>query len=249
MTETVSLSQPGKPPTHRVTVTGVERLTPNMRRLTFEGDTLRTMSVPLPAQWLKVVLPGAAGEAGANRAYTVRRFYQGWGAMEVDFVLHGDTGPASAWARRAEVGDVVHLGAPRGGHKVDPEARWRLLAGDETALPAIASILDALPDDDDVATRVVVEVPTLDDVQPLRRSAVTEIQWLAREGQRSRPGSLLADRISGLSLPVAMGQVFLAGEGTAVRTIKRDLARRAPPAGMEAKGYWLLGQADHRDKG
>ena len=246
MTRTVSRS--GKPPTHRVTVTGVERLTPNMRRLTFEGDTLRTMSVPLPAQWLKVVLPGAAGEAGPNRAYTVRRFYQEWGAMEVDFVLHGDTGPASAWARRAEVGDVVHLGGPRGGHKVDPQARWRLLAGDETALPAIASILDALPDDD-VPTRVVVEVPSLDDVQPLRRSAATEIQWLAREGQRSRPGSLLADRLSGLSLPVALGQVFLAGEGTAVRTMKQDLARRVSPAGMEAKGYWLLGQADHRDKG
>ena len=245
---TGTVSRPDKPPTHRVTLTGVERLTPNMRRLTFEGDTLRTMSVPLPAQWLKVVLPGAAGETGANRAYTVRRFYHGWGAMEVDFVLHGDTGPASAWARRAEVGDIVHLGAPRGGHKVDPYARWRLLAGDETALPAIASILEALPDDD-VPTRVVVEVPSLDDVQPLRRSAMTEIQWLAREEQRSRPGSLLADRISGLSLPVAMGQVFLAGEGIAVRTMKQDLARRVPQADMEAKGYWLLGQADHRDEG
>ena len=245
---TGTVSRPGKPPTNRVTVTGVARLTPNMRRLTFEGDTLKTMNAPLPAQWLKVVLPGAAGAAGANRAYTVRRFYQGWGAMEVDFVLHGDTGPASAWARRAEVGDVVHLGAPRGGHRLNPDARWRLFAGDETALPAIASILDALPDDN-VPTRVVVEVPTLDDAQPLRRSALTEIQWLAREGTHSRPGALLADTISGLSLPVATGQVFVAGEGTAVRTMKQDLARRVPPASMEAKGYWLLGQADHRDNG
>ena len=238
-------SQTGKSATHRVTVTSVERLTPNMRRLTFEGDTLSTMSVPLPAQWLKVVLPGAAGEAGANRAYTIRRFYQGWGAMEVDFVLHGDTGPASAWARRAEVGDVVHFGAPRGGHELNPDARWRLLAGDETALPAIASILDALPNDD-VPTRVIIEVPSMDDVQPLRRFATSEIQWLARDGKRS-PGSLLVDRISSLSLPVAPGQVFLAGEGTAVRTIKQNLSRFIPLASLEAKGYWLLGQADHRD--
>lgn len=244
---TGTISQPSKPPTHRVTVTGVERLTPNVRRMTFEGDTLRTMDVPLPAQWLKVVLPSAAGGAGANRAYTVRRFYQEWGAMEVDFVLHGDTGPASAWARRAEVGDVVHLGAPRGGHKVDPYARWRLLAGDETALPAIASILDILPDDD-VPTRVVVEVPSLDDVQPLRCPAITEVLWLTRQEKRSPPGSLLTDKISGLSIPATMGQVFIAGEGTAVRTIKRDLARFVPPAALEAKGYWLLGQADHRDR-
>ncbi len=243
----MTVSQPGKPATYRVTVTGTERLTPNMRRMTFEGEALKTLSVPLPAQWLKVILPGVEGKAGANRAYTIRRFYQGWGAMEVDFVLHGDIGPASAWAERAEVGDVVHLGSPRGGHRIDPDARWRLLAGDETALPAIASILDAVPDGD-VETRVIIEVPSPDDAQPLRRSATTEIHWLAREEQRRRPGSLLVDRISGLRLPVTTGQVFLAGEGNAVRTMNQDLARSVSPASIEAKGYWLLGQADHRDR-
>ncbi len=142
MTGNETDTRPSRPPTHRVIVTGVELLTPHMRRITLEGEELASLSVPLPAQWLKVVLPGQGDSAGANRAYTIRRFYPGWCAMDVDFVLHGDTGPASAWAERARVGDVVHLGSPRGGYRADPGARWRLLAGDETAIPAIASILD-----------------------------------------------------------------------------------------------------------
>ncbi|MDQ0394823.1 siderophore-interacting protein [Labrys monachus] len=247
MTETASESRPGRLPAHRVTVTGIEFLTPNMRRITFQGDTLATVSVPLPAQWLKVVLPVPEEKGRANRAYTIRHFYPGWRTMDIDFVLHGDRGPASAWARCAMVGDVVHLGNPRGGHRMEPDARWRLLAGDETALPAIASILDALPIDG-IPTWVVIEVPSMDDAQPLRRSETTEVHWIARDGNHGPPGCLLEDRISSLSLSGEEGQVFLAGEAAAVKKIRRGLGRRVPQAIMDAKGYWLQGQADHRDK-
>ena len=227
---------------HRVSVTGIETLTPHMRRFTFEGEALGAVRVPLPAQWLKIVLSGP-DSASENRAYTIRRFYPGWNAMEIDMVLHGDAGPASRWARRAEIGDVVHLGSPRGGFEVDLKARWRLLAGDETALPAIAGILEALPADG-VVTRVFVEVPTSEDALPLGCDTAAEVHWLARDRTQSLPGLLLQDQIASTELASETGQVFLAGEATAVRRIKQDLVRRALQATIDAKGYWMVGQAD-----
>lgn len=233
--------------THQVVVDAVELLTPNMRRIAFAGEALATLSVPLPAQWLKVVLPASLDGMQANRAYTIRHFHPDRRRMEIDFVLHGDAGPASAWAGSAKVGDVVHLSSPRGGYRVDPDAHWRLLAGDETALPAIASILDALPVDG-IPTYVVVEVPSLDDVQPLCDSGTTVFQWVAREDSGRVPGHLLQEMVAMLPLSDARAEVFLAGEATAVKAIKRDLAQRAPLARIDAKGYWLLGHADHKDK-
>ena len=233
-------------PTHRVTVTAVEQLTPHMRRLTFEGASLAAVSAPLPAQWLKVIPPGSE-EARRNRAYTIRRLYPGSGALNVDFVLHGDAGSVSAWARRAKVGDVVHLGSPRGGFRIDLHARWRLFAGDETALPAIASILETLRCDE-VPTRALIEVPTEYDAQVLRASPAANIRWLPRNGAHDAPGTALATCVCGLSLPRGFGQIFLAGEAGAVRSMREDLARRAPEVGMDAKGYWRVGCADHRDE-
>ncbi len=243
MAETLSRG----PLTHRVAVVAAEQLTPNMRRITFAGDTLATLNVSLLAQWLKVVLAGPEENVRPNRAYTIRHFDPARLALTIDFVLHGDGGPASRWARHALVGDVVHLGSPRGGHLLDPDARWRLLAGDETALPAIGSILDALPADT-VPAFVVVEVPSIDDVQPLRASAAQKINWLPRATNSNPAGCLLEQKISSLAFPSGPGQIFLAAESTAVRRIKQDLARRVPQANMDAKGYWLLGQADHKDK-
>ncbi len=232
-----------RPLVHRVTVTDTKLLTPNMRRITVEGEALGSFEVPMPAQWLKIVLPKEVGKVQESRAYTIRRFYPGWRTMEIDFVLHGDTGPASSWVQRVEIGDVVHLGSPRGGYRINPFACWRLLAGDETALPAIASILDVLPDDDK-PTWVVVEVPTTADIQSLHCYGATKALWNARDS--SHPvGRLLSKALDGLSLPSGPGEIFLAGEATVVRMMKQLLTLRVPQAGLQAKGYWQLGEASH----
>ncbi|MGI3902419.1 MAG: siderophore-interacting protein [Janthinobacterium lividum] len=245
---TGSPTQPSRarPPTHRVTVTGVEVVTPHMRRITFEGETLAGLDVPLPAQWLKVVVPNSASGSQENRAYSIRSFFPGWRTMEVDFVLHGDTGPVSSWAKRAEVGDVVHLGSPRGGYRVNPDARWRLLAGDETALPAIASILKATREGE-TPTSVAIEVPDIQDEQSLSMSCGTEVHWLPRDRYRASPGDLLKAWVMRFAIPQEPGQVFLAGEAATVRAMKGEIAHRASQAMIDAKGYWLMGQANHRD--
>ncbi len=233
-------------PVHAVTVVAAEQVTPNMRRLTFAGEALTGMAAPLPAQWLRVIAPGPDGETRVNRAYTIRKLEAGRGALDIDFVLHGEAGPVSAWASRAGVGHAAQLGTPRGGHRIDLAAPWRLFAGDETALPAIATMLEAVPVGD-VPTRAIIEVPSPADAQPVSCPPGVAIEWLARDRSAARYGSLLVQRLSKLDLADGPGQVFVAGEAAAVRMIREDLARRAPHARVEAKGYWRFGEADHRE--
>ncbi len=215
-------------PTYPVRVVDAALATPCMRRVTFEGEGMTDLESPLPAQWMKVVLAPPEAAVRPNRAYTIRELDAKRRRVVMDFVLHGDAGPLSAWASRAQVGDGVHLGAPRGGHRIEPAARWRLLAGDETALPAISAILQALPPDD-VPTQVLVEVPGAEDAQPLRAPVNGRVDWLARGGA-SRYGQLLEAAIAAVTLPGGPGQVFLAGD------VQFHETGRRPPRARRAHG-------------
>lgn len=141
--------------------------------------------------WFATWMDIPASERGHMRTYTVRDVV-GEGTdtrLVVDFVLHleeGKTGPASSWASQASVGDrLVTLaplrGVPFGGIEFDPgQARNFLLVGDETAVPAIASILEDLPSSSE--GKVFLEVPVSDDVTELRKPAGIEVSWLPRDG-------------------------------------------------------------------
>jgi NADPH-dependent ferric siderophore reductase len=108
----------------------------------------------------------------------------------VDFVLHldpGATGPASRWARDATVGDEVLILGPRrdhtdaGGIEFSPgNARSVLLAGDETAAPAIARILEDV--DSAVRGAAFIEVPEVGDILPIDAPAGVTVTWLPRSG-------------------------------------------------------------------
>ncbi len=82
-----------------------------------------------------------------TRTYTVRRVEPDEQQLTLDFVVHGDAGIAAPWAARAAVGDRLALSGAGGGYRPDPSVDWHLFAGDESALPAICSALDALPRD------------------------------------------------------------------------------------------------------
>ncbi|WP_343905054.1 siderophore-interacting protein [Nocardioides aquiterrae] len=170
-----------------VAVVRAERLSPSFVRVELGGPCLADFGVdgPLYDQRIKLVFPG-----DQRRTYTVRDV-RGEGAatrLVVDLVVHddahGDLGPACRWARGAAAGDRLGLLAPRrgaafGGIEFDPgTARRLLLAGDETALPAIAAILEQLPGS--ATGAAFVEVPHPDDVQAIRHPAGMEVCWLPR---------------------------------------------------------------------
>jgi NADPH-dependent ferric siderophore reductase len=215
-----------------------------MLRLTLRSAAFADFAVPLPAQWVKVVLAPPEALVRPNRSYTIRRIDPVARRLEIDFALHADGGPLSSWAAGARVGDTVHLGIPRGGFSIDRSAPWFLLGGDETALPAIESILAALPDGP-APVDVFVEIPGMADARPIATGDNRRVIWLPRDD--SRHGVLLQAALEGAALRDGPGQVFLAGEAKAIQVARSSISARAPGAQVKAAGYWRLGTADHRD--
>ncbi|CUR54817.1 putative iron-chelator utilization protein [metagenome] len=207
-----------------VEVRSVERLSPSYVRIELGGDPLADFGVdgPLYDQRIKLVFPTESGslEGGPMRTYTARAV-RGEGVdtrLVVDFVLHlaeGATGPASTWAAAARVGDRLvaiapRRGAPFGGIEFDPTgARSVLLAGDETAVPAIGSILESLPD----GTRghAFLEVPEAGDVLDVRCPVGMEVVWLPR-GQAPLGERLQAAVLTHLGVRAAARPQATAGE-------------------------------------
>ncbi|MDR6904560.1 NADPH-dependent ferric siderophore reductase [Agromyces sp. 3263] len=206
----------------RVQVARVERLAPHFTNVTFAGDDLEGFGTAGLDQRVKVVLPlpeigfaafpdgddwyGAWRELPAElrnpfRTYTVRAVRPHAREVDIVFVGHGDGGPASAWAATAAPGDEIVLIGPdelSPGRTVGID--WRpgvvdtlLLAGDETAAPAIASILESLPAD--AKGIALIEVPADGDRLPVRAPAGVEVRWLSRADAARRHGDLLVPAV------------------------------------------------------
>ncbi|HSN37504.1 MAG TPA: siderophore-interacting protein [Arthrobacter sp.] len=176
--------------------------------------------------WYRDWLAMDPGTRGSMRTYTVRqeRIDAVYPELDVDFVLHFDAaghgGPAATWALNAKPGDTLTLIGPnnRAAHCVTAETysgiEWRpglaqrvLLAGDETAVPAISAILESLPPY--VSGHALLEVPEAGDFQSITTAADVEITWLARGAAigRSRPhGELLQQAVrAAVTLPGWVG--------------------------------------------
>ncbi|MGC2938799.1 MULTISPECIES: siderophore-interacting protein [unclassified Brevibacterium] len=141
--------------------------------------------------WYQAWLQVDPAVRGAMRTYTVREWRDDERELVVDMVMHtdeaGHSGPAAQWAEAAEVGHSLHIigpardfDGPYGGIEFAPgDAHQILLAGDETAVPAIASILDSIKDSR-ARGKAVLEVPSAEDIIDMTAPAGFEIEWLPR---------------------------------------------------------------------
>src|SRR5690625_3595179 len=153
-----------------------------MIRITLAGDSLANFKSPGPADHVKVFFPDPkTGEYHApymteegmqrpERAQMISRDYTPLpredGQLDLDFLLHGDDGPASYWASRVEVGDRLVVAGPRGSRIPAQGVNWYVLVGDETALPAISRWLQHIGPDGNV-TVLVEEIGRVDVQAPL----------------------------------------------------------------------------------
>jgi NADPH-dependent ferric siderophore reductase len=246
------------PVTRAGVVTRVEQLTPHMVRVALGGDGLTGLGAgEFTDHYVKVQFPqpgvsypepfdlGVIRETmpreawPVTRTYTVRRWLPEIPEMWLDFVVHGDEGIAGPWAAHARVGDTLRFVGPGGGYAPDPAADWHLLAGDESALPAIGTALEGMRAG--AAVKAFIEVADDGEVQKLETTADAEITWLTRGG---RPiGAALVDAVRALSFPAGRVHAFVHGEATFVKDLRGHLRldRGIPMAQVSISGYWRRG--------
>ncbi|PDT88541.1 NADPH-dependent ferric siderophore reductase [Bradyrhizobium sp. Y36] len=237
------------PPERRLRVAEVRKttpITPHMRRVTLASTALMNFPVRRPAQWVKLFVPTTENEKPSGRAYTIRHFRESPCEMDIDFVLHGD-GPCSTWAQSAKPGDVVQIAGPRSGFRIDPRVTHLLIGGDETALPAIGAILEALPAG--LAVEAFVEIPEDADAQIIHSKADVEVAWLPRNGRDAGTATDLSAAMMMADLPDENSEVWFAAEASVVRTVRRhfQLDRTMPRNRLTMSGYWKKGETDFRD--
>ncbi|MHA6628014.1 siderophore-interacting protein [Pseudonocardia sichuanensis] len=178
------------------------------------------------------------------RTYSVRHHRLEEGEIDVDFVLHDhgdDTGPASRWAAGAAAGDVIALVGPAPSHFRTPGAHdWTLLAGDESALPAIGALLEAMPAGQ--RAEVFVEVADAGEEQPLPTAARACVRWLHRGDVAAGHSDLLVEAVRAADLPSGPVYAWVAGEASAVRAVRRHLVgeRGVAKKQIAFAGYWRL---------
>lgn len=257
-----------RPPAFRVLrVLAVQSLTPHLRRVRFAGNDLTRyaqdenihckLMFPLPGitapEWPTLSPSGmprfAQGDKRLDvRTYTMRAIDGAAGWLDVDFVLHADAGPGSAWAAQAGVGQEIGMSGP-GGRTAAP-ADWMLLAGDDTALPAMLRIAAALP----ATTRgqVFAEVQGPQDQLPVVAPPGLQWHWLHRGAAAPGTTSLLLDALRGVQWPAPAGTRFVwAGAEFEAAQAIRHWARET--RGLEKSeqlivSYWRRGMAEHEFK-
>jgi NADPH-dependent ferric siderophore reductase len=241
-----------------LTVVGVGDVTPSVRRVVLSGTSAAvaaagpTVNLLVPRvgdpapRWPRLAKDGRIvwpdGAHGVSlRSYPARRQDPAAAEVEIDFVLHGD-GPAAAWAAAAAPGAL--LGVAGAASLGDRPASRLLLAGDETALPAISRILGAAPAH--VTGVALLEVSGPAEEQPLTVPDGVAVRWLHRGGTPPGESTLLVDAVAALDRPEGEDVfAWVAAESAAVRAIRADLRGRwgLGRAQHHAIGYWRRGRA------
>jgi NADPH-dependent ferric siderophore reductase len=259
-------------PVRFIQVTNVTRVTPHMARITFGGGDLADFTYDEPDQQVKLYFPkpGQAvprlPEQNADgdfmrwyeaftaipeherpwmRSYTIRAHHPRNITIDIDFVLHGDAGPATRWAQSAKPGDTLGMFGPSSNfaRPIPIGASigafdWLLLAGDETALPAIGTLIESLP----AGARAVAYIEVSDAAEEQRfdtRGEVT-VHWVHRGKILARRSDVLVEAVRGAKFPSGSVFAWLAGESGAVRALRRHLVneRGVEKRSIDFAGYW-----------
>ena len=232
-------------------------------RVTLGGHELEGFAVDEPAASVRLLLPspGAGelvipawngnefllldGDRPAIRTLTPLRSDSA-PALDVEIVLHGH-GFASEWASSAQPGAEAAISGPGRGYVIDVDAPAFLLAGDETAIPAITQLLDALPADAAVQVHIEIAAAEARVALPTHPNLVEE--WHENATGRA-PGDALVAAVSGADIPPG-ARVWVAGEAAAVHRIRKHLfeERGLPRSQATVRGYWKHGRADEFSAG
>jgi NADPH-dependent ferric siderophore reductase len=241
----------------------VSPVSPRLISVLVTGDDLDGFTDAAPTSHLKVFLPADGqdepnlpaqapdgtiaapdGPPPAVRTYTPRRYDPATQTLEIQFLLHG-AGPASEWAQRAKPGDKLAVAGPGGRFSLEPVADHWWLAADESAIPAVATLLEALPETTTVDVHVEVDGP--DDEVELPGPVKATVTWHHRRAHDAF-GAELAAAAREAAIPDG-ARIWVACEAAAMRDIRRYFLRERglPAAQLVTRGYWRTGEQNHPD--
>jgi NADPH-dependent ferric siderophore reductase len=252
-----------EPPRFRaVEVARAELLTPRLVRVTFTGDALDGFVLAEPAASVRVLLPSPGSEhlvmpawngnefllpdgtRPAIRTFTPRHWDAARRELVVEMVRHDGSGVASQWAAAVQAGAPAAVSGPGRGYAVPDDAPAFFLAGDDTAIPAVAQLLEVLPP---VPVRVHVEIAHPDARFALPAHPTAVVIWHdAADGAPS--GAALVDAIASSTF-VDGERIWVAGEAAAMQRIRRHLFDTVgiPRSRTTIRGYWKAGASGDAD--
>lgn len=247
-------------------------LSPHMMRITLASPAVKEMATWAPDQRVKLFFPAADGSPArlaqgegwyarfkamiadrrpAMRTYTIRHLRAEQGEVDIDFVLHGETGPASRWALRAHPGDSMQILAPdrrfsardAGGFEWKPPQALKqvLLVADGTALPAAMGILDELAAmAEPPLTQAFFEVDSVEDMLAVPDWPGLTVQWLIRD--QASAGTLMVAAVRKAVPPLHASSIGQAVELAEVDIDKEILWEIAETASEGFYG-WIAGES------
>lgn len=239
----------------------VYRPVPTIARLTFTGDDLADFTATGPGDHVKAFFPHpVTGELLAPKAVgpgedgiirpdgqtfprdftplNVRETADGV-CFDLDFVLHENPGPASAWAEKAVIGDTIVVAGPRGSRGIPEGIDSLVCIVDPTALPAVTRWIAGLPNVSDIEVVADVDPASIEWVEEyLRFSTGRDI--LVREPLGGLAQAMLDSEVG------AGTYVFVAGEATSLIPVRRAIRDEIglPREQYTVSGYWRRGEAN-----
>ena len=243
-------------------VQSVEQLTPHMIRVVLgKGDLTDFVSTSFTDQYVSAyfVPPGSPYQVPFNleearstgphfepkaRRLTIRDWDPEGRLMTLDFLTHGDQGYAGPWAQRAQPGDRLQFQGPNGSYAPNPQSDWHLLAGDESALPAICASVESLPAAKPCVVLAVIDGPE-DEIEIVSKGDMRLI-WLHRS-RVQEPEEILVQAVRDLEFPNGRYDIFVHGEAAEVRAVRKHLIldRGVEKSGSSISPYW---RRDHTDE-
>lgn len=257
-------ARPRKPRVQRLLeVIRTERLTPHLVRVVLGGEQFDEIEFKTDTdQYIKLLFADPAlglerpydlealreqlspQQMPVTRTYTIRHIDREQKQIWVDFVIHGESGIAGPWAAQVQPGEKISFFGPGSGYAPRPEVDFHLLAGDESALPAIAAAVESM----DAAARGAVVLDVADEQEELSFAAPegVEVRWLHRGGDFSPENAQLAEHLKGLELPEGDVQVFVHGEREQMKLVRRLLVQDwgMDRREMSLSAYWAYGRAE-----
>jgi NADPH-dependent ferric siderophore reductase len=249
-----------------VTVKQKELLSPHMLRIVLSGEALHDFPENFESGYVKLrfladkneiypvdisngIIDRLTNPKPRVRSYTVRAFDQKKCELTLDFVAHGDNGPASAWASACKVGDSISIDGPGPAKLINMDADWFFIAGDMASLPAICVNVEKLAET--AAGYVVIEVLSEEDKAALTMSlpAGMSIHWVVNAHSDSA-NTFLIDKVRSLPWLEGEASVWAATEFTAMKNLRQyfKTEQQVNKNNMYISSYWKMGETDEGHK-